>query len=93
MDRLLAVPRTTEPAFREQIYDLLPPVIVHQLRRDTAARVELFSLVRSFEHCRHLAPGNFLASALETLVGDHPTAADVIEALTDAGLHQPSERR
>ncbi|WP_443673248.1 effector-associated domain 2-containing protein [Micromonospora vinacea] len=90
VDRLLAVPRMTEPAFREQVYDLLPPVIVHQLRRDTAARVELFSLVRSFEHYRHLAPGDSLASALETLVPDHPAVTDVIDALNGAGLHDPS---
>ncbi|MGW3894502.1 alpha/beta fold hydrolase [Micromonospora profundi] len=93
VDRLLAVPRMTEPTFREQVYDLLPPVIVHQLRRDTAARVELFSLVRSFEHYRHLAPGDSLASALETLVPNHPAVADVIDALYGVGLYSPSERR
>ncbi|WP_435205058.1 effector-associated domain 2-containing protein [Micromonospora sp. bgisy143] len=93
VDLLLAVPRMTEPAFREQVYELLPPVIVHQLRRDTAARVELFALVRSFEHYRHLAPGGSLASALETLVPDHPAVADVVDALSGAGLHGPSERR
>ncbi|MFV2017328.1 alpha/beta fold hydrolase [Micromonospora sp. LOL_023] len=90
VDRLLAIPRMTEPAFREQVYELLPPVIVHQLRRDTAARVELFSLVRSFASYRHLAPGNSLAAALETLVPDHPAVADVLDVLKSAGLADPS---
>ncbi|MFC7549642.1 alpha/beta fold hydrolase [Plantactinospora sp. GCM10030261] len=93
VDRLLAVPRMTEPAFREQVYELLPPVIVHQHRRDTAARVELFSLVRSFEHYRHLAPGDSLVAALETLLPDHPAVADVLDALTGAGLYDPSRHR
>ncbi|MGC4897449.1 alpha/beta fold hydrolase [Micromonospora sp. DT31] len=90
VDRLLAVPRMTESAFREQVYDLLPPVMVHQLRRDGAARLELFSLVRSFEHYRHLEPGESLAVALETLVPGHPAVTDVIDALGTAGLYGPA---
>ncbi|WP_250007946.1 alpha/beta fold hydrolase [Actinoplanes sp. M2I2] len=88
VDGLLAVPRMTEPAFRDQIYDLLPPVIIHQMRRDNAARIELFSLLRSFEHYRHLAPWDSLAMALETLVPDHPAVADVLDNLASAGLRK-----
>ncbi|GID27765.1 esterase/lipase family protein [Paractinoplanes brasiliensis] len=86
VDRLLTVPRMSEPAFREQIYDLLPPVIIHQMRRDNAARVELFSLLRSFEHYRHLAPWDSLAVALETLVPEHPAVTGVLDDLASAGL-------
>lgn len=89
VDSLLNVPRMTEPAFREQVYELLPPVIVHQMRRDNAARVELFSLLRSFEHYRHLAPWNSLATALETLVPDHPAVAGTLDTLANAGLYSP----
>ncbi|MDG4799929.1 hypothetical protein [Micromonospora sp. WMMD980] len=83
----------TEPASRRQLYDLLPPVIVHQLRRDTAARVEMFALVRSFEHYRHLTPGSSLTAALEMFVPDHPAVTEVADALTSANLHDLSEHR
>lgn len=83
VDKLLAVPRMSEPAFREQLYDALPPVIVHQLRRDNAARVELFALVRSFGHYSHLAPWSALAAALEELVPDQPAVTDVVAVLAE----------
>ncbi|WP_433788450.1 effector-associated domain 2-containing protein [Actinoplanes sp. CA-252034] len=89
VDHLLDVPRMTEPAFRDQVYELLPPVIVHQLRRDNAARLELFALVRSFEHYRHLRPWDALANALETLVPGHPAVTAVLGTLTAAGLCGP----
>jgi pimeloyl-ACP methyl ester carboxylesterase len=90
VDRLLEVPRMTEPAFRDQVYELLPPVIVHQLRRDNAARIELFALARSFDHYRHLAPWAALATALESLVPGHPAVAAVLETLAAADLSDPS---
>lgn len=85
VDKLLAVPRMADPGFREQLYAQLPPVIMHQLQRDSAARVELFALVRSFEHYRHLQPWHALADALVALVPDHPAVAEVAAALADAG--------
>lgn len=76
----------SEPAFREQVYGLLPDVIVHQLRRDGVARTELFALVTSFDHYPHLAPWDALAAALPTLMPDHPAVADVVATLEDLGL-------
>ncbi|MEU8661054.1 DUF7379 domain-containing protein [Actinoplanes philippinensis] len=93
VDRLLDMPRMTEQAFRDQVYEQLPPVIVHQLRRDSAARLELFALVRSFEHYRHLAPWDALAAALESLVPGHPAVTAVLDTLAAAGLSGPSARR
>jgi pimeloyl-ACP methyl ester carboxylesterase len=85
VDKLLAVPRMADPGFREQLYALLPPVMVNQLQRDSAARIELFALVRSFEHYRHLDPAGSLAAALAALVPDHPAVAEVVAELSGAG--------
>jgi pimeloyl-ACP methyl ester carboxylesterase len=89
VDKLLAVPRVAEPAFREQVYELLPPAIVHQLRRDSAARLELFGLVRSFDHYPHLAPWDRLLAALTALLPDQPAVADLAGHLARLGLTAP----
>jgi pimeloyl-ACP methyl ester carboxylesterase len=88
VEKLLAVPRMADPGFREQLYALLPPVIIHQVQRDSAARIELFALVRSFEHYRHLDPAGALAAALEALVPNHPAVAEVATVL--AGADHPA---
>jgi hypothetical protein len=90
VEKLLAVPRMADPGFREQLYALLPPVIIHQVQRDSAARIELFALVRSFEHYRHLDPAGALAAALEALVPNHLAVAEVATVL--AGADHPARQ-
>lgn len=90
VDKLLAVPRMTDPGFREQLYERLPPQIMGQLARDRAARIELFALVATFKHYRHLDPWRVLADALSALVPDHPAVAAAVAALADASQHTTS---
>lgn len=85
VDKLLAVPRMTDPGFREQLYERLPPQIMGQLQRDRAARIELFALVTSFKHYRHTDPWSSLAGALQAFAPDHPAVAAAVAALADAG--------
>lgn len=89
VDRLLAVPRMSEPAFRERLYSLLPEKIVNQLARDPAARIELFSLLASFRHYPDLAPWESLAAALTTLAPGQAEVETVLSLLQRENLLSP----
>ncbi|GAA2395439.1 hypothetical protein GCM10010170_110200 [Dactylosporangium salmoneum] len=77
VDALLAVPGMLEPAFRQKLYDGLPPQIAQQLHRDGRARLELVGLVDVFRGYPHLRPWQALVTRLEELVPDHPSVRAV----------------
>lgn len=90
VDALLAVPRMSDPSFRDRLYALLPETIINQLPRDPAARIELFSLVGSFPHYPHLAPWEALATALTTLAPGQAQVTAVLTLLERSGLISPT---
>lgn len=90
VDRLLAVPRMSEPSFRERLYTLLPDEIITQLARDPAARIELFSLLGSFSHYPDLTPWESLATALSTLAPGQVQVDAVVSLLQRSGLIRPA---
>jgi pimeloyl-ACP methyl ester carboxylesterase len=89
VDKLLAVPRMSEPVFRQRVYDDLPAVIVHQLARDTSARLELFGLLRTFGDFPHLHPWRALVDALRALLPHSPAVAELAATLAGYGLLTP----
>lgn len=93
VEALLAVPRMSEPPFRDELYQLLPAELRNQLRRDNAARIELFSLVNNFDSHRSLAPWEALMTALTALVGEHPAVTNLADLLAELGLRRPAQPR
>jgi hypothetical protein len=86
---LLAVPRMTDPLFRQQILNNLPAEVAEQLSRDPSARVEIASLVQTFEDFPHLHPWTQLIRALRVLAPGTKGVSDVAKALVKNGLIAP----
>ncbi|RKN41505.1 hypothetical protein D7223_24575 [Micromonospora endolithica] len=81
VDLLLAVPGMYDPAFRQQVYAMLPPAVQAQLPRNPVVRVELIGLTRVLVAYRHLGAGRALGAAVTALVPEHPALDNLLDRL------------
>jgi hypothetical protein len=86
VDSLLAVPGMSDPAFRHTIYDHIPPIVVQQINMDKRARMELISLVDTFDQYPHLEPWQALLDRIRELLPAHPAVGRLEADLVQRGL-------
>jgi hypothetical protein len=87
VDLLLSIPGMTDPAFRQRLYEHLPPDVAQQLHLDSrAARLELIGLIDSFAEYPHLSPWRALLIRLQQLLPAHQGVQLLAAELARQGL-------
>ncbi|QSB15799.1 DUF3089 domain-containing protein [Natronosporangium hydrolyticum] len=86
---LLAVPGSDDPAWRQQLYRLLPGPVRQHLPRNSVAHTELLGVLMTIEDYRESGAWEALAEAVRVLAPHHPAAARFQASLVEQGLVRP----
>ena len=89
VDDILAVSGMFDPAFRDQIYSMLPTAIRQQQARQANARMDLFALMQTFDAFSTMRPWQEFLDALEALRPAEPAVSRLADTFSELGLVAP----
>ena len=80
----------SDPAFRQLLYSHLPKPVIHQLRIDKPARIELIGLIDTFSRYPQLRPWQSLLDRMAELLPSQPAVEQLGTELARLGLARTS---